>query len=259
MAFLGEFMKKVKKQEAQIYGSIDMQVPSETTDIFWVYARNGNAKSAETLGKWCIYLQDFTQLDELWFTIRDSISEGRLDCPSAKCSTNHPERIHNFTIAVYTNDDNVDAIGSQLCNIVKQPWFYKLDNAHGDVFWKTIEWSNDESQIVTNPENAPVQKKESNTSTAKEFVAGEVNFLIDFEGNIHEACASNTIVGLGLKSYVISILNGVEGGFGAFTMDLNGNPFPSRIPVGEREDFIDGCTLVFKHRGDGEAKRSGET
>lgn len=252
-----ELATKVKKQSPEVFSQIDMSLPAEVTEAFWIYAYNGKAKSGETLGKWCTFAEDVNTLTEMWLRIRETIqSEEGLDCVCAKVSTMHPERTHAYTIAVYTNNDNVDLIGQQLCNILPQTmWVYKVDAAKGSRFWKEIQWTGDSFEILTNDAWGPPKKA---ATPEIQFDLAEINFFIEFEGERFEAKIGNSVVGLGLKSTCMMI-TGAEGGFGDFLMDLNGMPFPSRLPIGVREDFVDGCALVLQRRPESVAKRSGET
>ena len=104
-------------------------------DSYWVFAKHPKKDTSHIIGKWLVF-KDLDSLDEAWSQIRSAVLEQRLaSCVEAKASTvrynpsrGGPGPKKNGVICVYTGENDEDAIGFQLIEIVKQTTSYKLND-----------------------------------------------------------------------------------------------------------------------------------
>ncbi len=101
-----ESLKSLQRMISSPYSSAK---PSETTSVFWIYAKNGRGnppKFTQRSGKWLIFV-DSKDVDEVWAKIKDATEIGKLG-DSAKVATAKPNPVsknpEKKVICVYTYD-----------------------------------------------------------------------------------------------------------------------------------------------------------
>ena len=157
----------------------DCKLPSQTTDVYWIFIVKHDESSQSTIGKWLVF-EPFDKIDDTWSEIREAVVKNELGgCLQAKTSTirysptsSGPGPSTTAAICVFAKECNMDAIGFKLIELIKRDIRFKPDvltfsgtyahSSAGPTTTKTLYWNDGKPSFVKEGKSRAVYRSVKN-------------------------------------------------------------------------------------------------